>query len=110
MTDLDEMFDGFHLVEDIGNVEKRRFVQTDIDKCRLHARQDTDDAAPVDVADDAKLAVAFDVEFGNVTVLQQCNPRLVGRGVDDQFLGHDHVSLLGVYIVKMKTDDISGPQ
>src|SRR5210317_575448 len=103
MADFYEVFDSFHFIEDIGNIEKGRFFKADIDECRLHAWQDPNHAAPVNVADDAEFTVAFDVKFGNVAALQKRNPRLVGRGVDDQFLGHGEVSLvLSVYIVKVK--------
>ncbi len=89
MTDFDIVFDSFHLVEDVGYIEKSGFLQADVDEGGLHAGQNPDDPATIDVADDAELTIAFDIELGNMTALQERNPRLMGRSINDQFFGHD---------------------
>ena len=88
MANLDIMLYGFHLIENVGDIEEGCFLQTDINEGRLHAREHPDDSAAVDVADNSQFTVALDVELGNVAALQEGNPRLMGRGVDDQFFGH----------------------
>ncbi len=85
---IDKLFHRLHLIEDIGHVEKGRLFQADIDEGRLHAGEHPDDLPLVDVAHDSPLPAAFDIQLGDVAVLQQGHPGLVGGLVDDQFLGH----------------------
>ena len=63
MTYFDVVFDGFHLVKYIGDIQESRLLQTDIDESCLHARQDPNDPATVDVADDTELTVAFNPDY-----------------------------------------------
>ena len=70
VADLDIVLYGFHLIKHIGDIEKGRFFQANVNEGRLHPWQDADDATAIDVADNAKLTVAFNVELGNVAALQ----------------------------------------
>ena len=61
----DDAFELGFFIEEVGNVEKRVAIQSDIDKGRLHAGQHAHDATFVNVADDSLiLFTAFDVELG----------------------------------------------
>ena len=90
---VDKLFDRLHLVEDVGDVEKGRLLQADIDEGRLHPRQDANDLPLIDVADNPPFPVALDVEFGDVAVLDEGDAGFVGGGIDDQFLGHNVLSV-----------------
>jgi hypothetical protein len=68
----------------VRHVQVSRFFQTDIHKGRLHSRQDSLDPALVDVAGDATLLFALDVELGQQAVLHQRNASLGAVRVDDQ--------------------------
>ena len=82
---------GFVLLEvldDVGDVEKRVALEAHVDECRLHAREHLGDAPFVDVADDRALFLALDPELDDQPFVEDRDPRLVVRRVDDQFLRH----------------------
>ena len=68
----------------IRHVQVGGLLQTDVDKGRLHSRQDSLDPAFVDVPRDAPFLFALDVEFGQQAVLDQRNASLGPVRVDDQ--------------------------
>ena len=60
------------------------FSSADVDERRLHSRQHALDAALVDVAGDATLALPLDVELAEETVFDERDARFGAVGVDDQ--------------------------
>lgn len=61
----------------IGHMQKRRALQTDVDKGRLHARQHARDLAQIDVAHQAPLQRALDVQLLHGAVLHHGHARLL---------------------------------
>jgi hypothetical protein len=62
----------------IGHVQEGRALQADVDEGRLHAGQHARDLAQVDIADQAALQRAFDVQFLHRAVLDHGDPGLLG--------------------------------
>ena len=82
-------FAGFELaLEIVADVEERRLLEADIDEGRLHAGQDTAHAPLEDVADDALVSLALDVEFCELTLLEQRNPGFPELRVDYDLVLH----------------------
>ncbi len=74
---LDKVFDRLDFVENVGDIKKRRLLEADIDKGRLHAGQNPGDAAEIDIADDPLFPGPLDIKFGDMIVLEQSNPGLL---------------------------------
>ena len=66
----------------VRGVQEGGAFEADVDKRRLHARQDARHPALVDIADDAAMTGAFDVHFLQHTVLHHGDTRLLRRYVD----------------------------
>ena len=75
-------------IRHVGHVEERCPLEPDVHEGRLHARQDPDHAALVDVADEALVLAALDVDLGHLPVLEEGDAHLVGRTVDNERIGH----------------------
>ena len=67
----------------VGGVQEARLRQAEIDERRLHPRQDADDLALMDVADDAAVAGALDVDLGEGAVLDQRDARFLRRRLNE---------------------------
>ncbi|MNV91956.1 hypothetical protein D3C71_1865020 [compost metagenome] len=67
--------DTFRVRHDIGSVQEGRFIQADIDECRLHARQHAAYAPFINIADDAALGFAFDMDLLQDAAINIGNPR-----------------------------------
>ena len=74
------------VVDDVGDVEEGRLVQPDVHEGRLHAREHPDDAALVDVADDALVLLTLEIELRDVAVLDERHARLAAGRVDKRML------------------------
>lgn len=75
-------------LEVVADVEERGLLESDVDEGRLHAGQDAGDPSLHDVADDAFVPLALDVELGELAVLDQGNPGLPALCVDDDLVLH----------------------
>jgi hypothetical protein len=53
----------FEVFEDIADVEERVAIQADVDKSRLHAREDASDFALVYAADECELFLTLNIDF-----------------------------------------------
>ena len=89
------VFDGRHdlvvllgVLEEIRNVKKGIPLESDVHKCRLHARQDLRDFAFIDVADNPLGAMSFDVILDKFVVLQDGEFRLLWCSGNNQFFLH----------------------
>jgi hypothetical protein len=76
------------VLQEVGNVKEGITFQPDVHKRRLHARQDTTNAALVDSTHQPDIDVALVVHFNNLVVLHETNLRLMGRRRDKQLLRH----------------------
>jgi hypothetical protein len=76
------------LFEKIGNVEKCVALQANIDKRRLHPRQNARDASFMDAACQRIFVGALEVNFHQLIVFDQRHSGLVPVGRDHQFLTH----------------------
>src|SRR5512143_1814583 len=74
--------------EYVFDVEERVALETDRNERRLHPGQDPVDAAEVDVADETLAAAALVQDFHGAAVLQDGNPRLRRRDVDEELSTH----------------------
>ena len=72
----------------VGHVQEGSALQADVDEGRLHAGQHPRHLAQVDVADDAPLQRALDVQLLDGAVLDDGHPRLLRRPVDQDVLLH----------------------
>ena len=63
----------------VADVEEGGLLHADVDERRLHARQHALDPALVDVADDAALALALDVELDELPLLDERDAGLRAR-------------------------------
>ena len=70
----------------VGHMQKGGALEPDVDEGRLHARQDSRDAPRVDVADQAALQRAFDVQFLHGAVFDDGHARLLRRPIDQDVL------------------------
>src|SRR5262249_27911722 len=75
---------------DIGYMQKRGALPSDIDERRLHAGQDTHHSPGVDVADQAARRGALYVHFLRHALLDHRHARLLRGDVDEDFFGHCH--------------------
>ena len=76
-------------VVQVGHVQEGRALEPDVDEGALHARQHARHLAQVDVADQAALERALEVELLQRAVLDHGHARLLRRPVDEDVLaGH----------------------
>ena len=61
-------------------MQKSRFGEPDVDERRLHAGQNANDLAFVDVPHDPAIPRALEVDLGERLILDQRDARLLGRG------------------------------
>ena len=73
---------------DVGDMQERGTLQADINERRLHARQYSGDLAEVDIADQAALQRALDMQFLQGTVFHDGDPCLLRRPVDQYIFLH----------------------
>ena len=79
---------------DVGDVQERGALEADVDERRLHAGQHARDLAEVDVADQAALERALDVQLLHGAVLDDRDARFL-RGPVDQDVLHGVESVHG---------------
>ena len=72
----------------VGDMQKRRPVQADVDKGRLHARQHAHDFAQVHIADQAALQRALDLQLLHRAVLDHGDPGFLRRPINQDVLLH----------------------
>ena len=63
--------------DDVGDVEERVALETEVNERRLHAREHFRDAAFVDVADHAARLFPLDEDFDDLIVLEDRHTRFV---------------------------------
>src|SRR5690606_27439744 len=80
------------LRQHIRDVDKTGSLKADIDKGRLHPRQDPHDFAFIDIANVALAVAAFDKEFLCYTVLYQGYAGFYRRDVNQNLFTHAHDS------------------
>ena len=73
---------------DIGHMQKRSALQSDVDECRLHAWQHSGHLAQIDVTDQPTLQRPLHVQFLHRTALDNRDPRFLRRPVDQNILLH----------------------
>ena len=78
----------------VGHMQKRCALQSNVDKCRLHAGQHAYYFAQVHIAHNAACGCAFNVKFLHSTVLNNGHARFLRCHVH-QYLFVDHLLLLG---------------
>src|SRR4030042_7166879 len=74
---------------DIRDIEESSFFQPDINKSGLHPWQNLYHFPFVDVPHDPPVFGALDIKFGKDPVLQECNPCLLLRYINDQLICHN---------------------
>ena len=74
--------------QQIGHVQKRGAVQTDVNEGRLHAGQDPRDLAQIHIADQATLERALLVHLLNHPLLDHRHAGFLRRPVDEDVLSH----------------------
>ena len=73
----------------VGHVQERGLLDADVDEGRLHARKHALTSTFVDVADDAALAAALDVQLDQLALFDQRDPGLGAVSVDNKKMsGH----------------------
>ena len=80
-----ELLDG---VDDLGDVQERVALETDVNKGGLHAGEHLRDPALVDIADDAPLPLAFDEDLDDLILFEDRDTRVVIARGDDHLLVH----------------------
>ena len=73
---------GRRMAVQVGHVQEGRALQADVDEGRLHAGQHARHLAEIDVADQAALQRALEMQFLDRAVLDDRHARLLGRPVD----------------------------
>ena len=71
---------------DIGDVEERGALESDLDKRTLHARQHARDATQVNVPDQAAGADALDVQLLHYALLEHGDARFLRCDIDEDFV------------------------
>jgi len=74
--------------QDVIHIEKPGPFQADVDKGRLHAGQDPDHPAAVDIAHQSLFRRPLDVEFEEIAAVHQGDAVLVGCCVDEDVCVH----------------------
>ena len=72
----------------ISDMQKGGPVQTDVDESRLHARQHPRHLAQVDIANQATLQRALNLQFLHRPLLNHGNPGFLRRPIDQDILLH----------------------
>ena len=75
--------------EHIIDIEKTGPFKPDIDKSSLHAGQDPDNPAAVDIADQILFGRPFKVEFKQIAAVNQGHPVLIRRCIDENVCVHE---------------------
>ena len=75
-------------VDDLGDVQERVALETDVNKGGLHAGQHLRDPALVDVADDAPMTLALDEDLDDLILFEDRDTRVVIARGDDHLLVH----------------------
>src|SRR6185436_3264848 len=75
-------------VDDLGDVQERVALETDINEGGLHAGQHLRDPALVDIADNAPLTLAFDEDLDDLILFEDRDTRVVIARGDDHLLVH----------------------
>ena len=73
---------------DVGDVQERRTFQPDFHKCALHARQHARHPTQINVADNAAMARALNVQLFDHAVIKHRHARFLSRDIDEDFLSH----------------------
>ena len=81
------------LVEEVRDIEKGVAFETEIDKRRLHARQDAGHSSFVDTACQRIFVGTLKMHLDELTVLEDGDFGLVARLADHQFLGWHQTNL-----------------
>ena len=89
-----ELLGEVRVAVDVAHVEERGLLQADVHEGGLHAGQDPDHAALVDVADDPLLALPLEVVLVDRSGLDQRHARLRAGSVDHQDAVARHVGPL----------------
>src|SRR4029079_12041794 len=76
------------VLPDVGDMQERRALETDIDECALHAGKHARDATEADVADEAARTCALDVQLLYDALLEHRDARLLRCYVDEDFVRH----------------------
>ena len=76
------------LLPDVGDVQERGAVQADLDERRLHAGQHARDFPDIDVAHEAPVRRALDVQLLRDARLHHADAGFLRRAVDQNILGH----------------------
>ena len=76
------------VLPDVGDVQERGPLETDLEEGALHARQHAGDPAEVDVADQPARARPLDVELLHHALLEHRDARFLGGYVDEDLMGH----------------------
>ena len=80
---------------DIGHMQERRALQANIDKRRLHSRQDSGDAPEANVTHQTTPARTFNVEFLQRSVLDDANAHFLRHDIDQDRFRHGLKTYLG---------------
>ena len=88
-----DAFNGLAFTQgNFGGMNKSSTIQTDIHKGSLHAGQNPDNLAFVDITDNAPALGTFDMHLLQNTVLYHCHARFHRRDVDQDLFTHGWVS------------------
>jgi hypothetical protein len=74
---------------DIIDIEKPGPVQSYVNKGGLHAGQNSDNPAPVNVSDQSLFRWTFKMNFLKIVLVDQRNPVFIGGGIDENFCLHE---------------------
>jgi hypothetical protein len=85
----------FMFFEEIGHVEKRVALQTQIHECRLHSGENAGDSSFMNAAGERIFVGALEINFAQLIVFDQRHFGLVPVGRDHQFLAHSGLHLAG---------------
>lgn len=77
----------------ISDVEEGGFFLTDIDKSGLHTGEDANDTTAIDIADDALVVFALDVEFGEPSMFEEGDADFGKRRVNNEQIAHERDSM-----------------
>ncbi|MDT4846996.1 hypothetical protein FQZ97_810410 [compost metagenome] len=93
---------------EVGHVQERGAVQTDVDESRLHARQHTRDLAQVDVAHQPTLQRAFQVHFLHRALLHHRHAGCLGCPIDQNVLAQGFACLCCDRMSGSEAERVSG--
>ena len=75
-------------LEEIGGVEERALLESDVDECGLDAGKDRFYTTEIDVTDHPAMVGTIDEQLNEPIVLQDCDPRLARGAVDQDLALH----------------------